>query len=138
MDPLYNEVREPRDTRSVADLLSELTQETRLLVQQELHLAKAELSKKVQQVERGAVSLTVGGLLAYAGFLALLASAIFGLAKVVDPWLAALIVGGVVMIIGIGFVAAGRESFKAKNLTLPRTTATLQEDKQWIKAHTTR
>src|SRR5690348_14457070 len=127
MDP---ELKETRDTRSVADLFSELTHETRLLLQQEVHLAKVELQEKFQQVERGAVSLSIGAALCYAGLLALLASAIFGLALVVDLWLAALIVGVVVALIGLGFVASGRESLKAKNLSLPRTTATLQEDKK--------
>lgn len=135
MDPL---LKETRDNRTIADLLSELTHETRQLVQQELQLAKAEIGEKVQQVERGAVSISVGAALCYAGLLALLAAAFFGLAIVVEAWLAALIVGVVTAIVGLGFVARGREYLKARNLALPRTTATLQEDKKWIKAHTMR
>lgn len=127
-----------KDNRTVADLFSELTQETRLLLQQEVQLAKTELSEKLQKVQHGAISVSIGGALCYAGFLALLAAAIFGLSRVVDPWLAALIVGVITVIVGLAFVASGRESLKAKNLSLPRTSATLQEDKKWIKAHTMR
>lgn len=124
-----------RDSRSIGELLGELTEETRLLLQQEIQLAKAEISEKVAQVERGAVSLSIGGALCYAGFLALLTAAFFGLAMVLDAWLSALIIGVVVFAIGSGFVAKGREDLKTTNLMkLPRTSKTLQEDKQWIKA----
>lgn len=128
------EIRPGKDPRTIGDLLAELSQETALLVQQEIQLARAELSEKVSQVERGAVSLGVGAMICYAGFLALLAAAIFGLALVVDLWLAALIVGVVTALVGFAVLAKGREDLKAKNMNLPRTRETLQEDKQWIKA----
>lgn len=123
-----------RDHRSIGDLLGELTQDTRLLLQQEIQLARAEISEKVGQIERGAVSLSIGAALCYAGLLAMLAAAIFGLSFVLEPWLASLIVGVVAVAIGSAFVAKGREDLKSTHLKLSRTTETLQEDKQWLKA----
>jgi xanthine/uracil permease len=127
-------MQQPRTERSLGDLFSELTQETRTLVRQEVQLAKTELSEKVNQVQHGATSLAVGGLVAYAGLLFLLAAAVIGLAQVVEWWLAALVVGVIVTAIGLALVAKGRENLKAKNLTLNRTTESLQEDKRWAKA----
>ena len=130
MDP----INETRDTRSIASLFGELTHEMRLLFQQEVQLARVEVGEKVSQVQRGATALGIGAAICYAGFLALLAAAFFGLALVVDAWLAALIVGVVSLIIGLSFVAKGREDLRSNNMALNRTTETLQEDKKWIKA----
>lgn len=123
-----------REDRSLGELFSELTQETRTLLRQEVELAKAEVSEKVSQAEKGLVSLTVGGLVAYAGFLGLCAAAIIGLSLVVDLWIAALAVGIIVLAVGLILVNVGRAKLKRESLSLSRTTRTLQEDKQWAKA----
>lgn len=123
-----------KDNRTLGDLFSELTQETGDLLRQEFRLARVEVSEKITQAQRGLISLAVGGLIAYAGFLALIATAIIALAQVVQWWLAALAVGVVVVLVGLWIVEVGREKLKAKNLALHRTNESLQEDKQWAKA----
>jgi uncharacterized membrane protein len=50
-----------------------------------------------------------------------------------EPWLAALIVGGVVTLIGVILVAMGKSRLNARNLQPTRTLATLQDDKRWAK-----
>jgi hypothetical protein len=50
-----------------------------------------------------------------------------------EPWLAALIVGGAVTLIGIILVSMGKSKLSAKNLQPNRTIATLQDDKRWAK-----
>src|SRR5580693_2866607 len=85
--------------RSIAALLSDLASETGLLVRTELALLKAELSEKLGRAGQGVAALGAGALIAFSGWLALLAAAVLGLATVVPPWLAALIVALVVVAI---------------------------------------
>src|SRR3569832_2130681 len=92
---------EPRDDRSLGELLSELTQEIITLVRQEMNLAKTEMSQKAAHVGAQAGILAAGGALAYAGVLAIVAAIALGLIQAgLAPWLSALIVGVVVVIVG--------------------------------------
>jgi xanthine/uracil permease len=124
--------------RPLTGLLSELAQETTTLVRKEVELAKAEMSEKVNQATAGAVSLAAGGMVAFAGVIFLLLAATFALAKIMEPWLAALIVGGVVTLIGIVLVSMGKSRLSARNLQPNRTISTLQDDKRWAKAQMSR
>jgi xanthine/uracil permease len=124
--------------RPLTGLLSELAQETTTLVRKEVELAKAEMSEKVNQATAGAVSLAAGGMVAFAGVIFLLLAATFGLATIMAPWLAALIVGGVVTLIGIVLVSMGKSKLSARNLQPNRTISTLQDDKRWAKAQMSR
>ncbi len=129
------ETRERRehDHHTIGDLIMRLTYDLRHLLVQEIKLAKTEVSEKVTQVNRGIVSLAVGGLVLYAGFLGLMTAAIFGLALVMDLWAAALIVGLVVAIIGGIMLLVGRNRLHPDNLELKRTKESLREDKEWLK-----
>jgi hypothetical protein len=135
-DDNLRRVEEPHRTgtdRPLTGLLTELAQETTTLVRKEVELAKAEVSEKVSQATTGAVSLVAGGLVAFAGLIFLLLAATYYLATMMEPWLAALIVGGVVTLIGVILVAMGKSRLNARNLQPTRTLATLQDDKRWAK-----
>jgi uncharacterized membrane protein YqjE len=123
---------EPQD-RSFVGLFRDLTRETTTLVQQEVALAKAEVNEKISQVTSGAASLASGGAVAFAGLLFLLLSAVLALNKVWAPWLSALVVGGVVLIIGLIMLGAGRSKLEAGNLALQRTAHSLKRDKDMVK-----
>jgi xanthine/uracil permease len=104
-------------------------------------LATAEISEKVSRAETGIASLAVGGAILFAGFLVLLAAAVGGLAQVLPPdyaaWLAPLIVGVVVAVIGWILLAQGRGKLKANDLKLSRTGRSLRRDTELAKAHIT-
>ncbi|BBI59823.1 hypothetical protein HSBAA_11290 [Vreelandella sulfidaeris] len=51
------------------------------------------------------------------------------------PWLSALIVGGVVTVIGIVMLKAGQKKLQARNLMPNRTMHSLQSDKATAKEH---
>ena len=80
---------------ALGDLLSQLISQTSALVQREIDLARTEMSQKVAQVSRGARMIAVGGALAYAGFLAIVATAVIALVKyaALPWWVATLAVG---------------------------------------------
>ena len=119
--------------RPVSVLLSDLARETGTLVSQEIALFKAELQEKLGRLGGGVGALAAGGMIAFSGWLVLLAAAVLGLSHVVAPWLAALIVGLVVLAIGGGLLLFGKSRVKADALVPERTLHSLREDQAWIR-----
>jgi hypothetical protein len=126
-----------KEDRSFGSLFTELTQETTTLVQQEVALAKAEMSEKISQVGSGLATLIIGGFILFAGLLKLLDALIFGIAELLPPdltpWLAALIVGVIVAIIGAVMLQKGRSNLKSGNLVPQRTAESLRRDTEFAK-----
>lgn len=102
------------------------------MVNLELALAKAELSEKAAQAGKGAGFIAAGGLIIYAGLLAIVAAAIIGLANLIPAWLSALIIGIIVGLIGYALVKKGMNDLKTPSLAPRRTIGTLKDDKQWV------
>ena len=125
-----------REDRSVGELFAELSREMAMLVRQEVHLAKTEVSQKASQIGKDIGFLAVGGAVAYAGFLALLAALILVLAILLPGWLAALVVGLVVAGVGYFLVQKGLTDLKRIDLAPRQTVQTLKEDVQWAKDQT--
>ena len=125
--------------RSLMSLFSDLWRETRTLVHQEAELAKAEISEKVSQVTTGAGEIAAGGAILFAGFIVLLFAAVGALELMLatehSMWLAPLIVGVVVMIVGYIVLSRGRKQMSAESLTPERTLESLQRDARLAKEH---
>jgi hypothetical protein len=134
-DPEDPDVIEPRPKteRSITTLLSDLASGTILLIRQELALLKAELHEKFSRVGQGMTALGAGALIAYSGWLVLLAAAVLGLATVLPAWLAALIVALVALAIGGVLVYIGKSRFDADALMPQRSLRSLREDEQWLR-----
>ncbi len=125
---------EGRDDRSLGELFSELAQETSTLVRQEVTLAKTEMTAKATRVGKDIGFLAVGGMIAYAGLLAIIAAVLLLLGSNGVPWwLSALIVGLVVAGIGYVLVQRGLTALKREDLTPRQTIESLKEDTQWAK-----
>lgn len=118
---------------SLGTLFSDLSHNFSVLVRDEIHLAQVEMSKKAKKVGKDVAYIAMGGFVAYAGFLMLLVAAIIGLSYFMWDWLAALLVGGVVTIIGASVAMRGLKDLKNINPAPRKTLQTLQEDKEWIK-----
>ena len=93
----------PQD-RPVGQLVSDATEQITRLVRDEMRLAAAELQRKGKRLGAGAGLLSGAGVLAFYGGAALVAALILGLATLLVPWLAALIVG--VAVLGMADVLA--------------------------------
>jgi protein-S-isoprenylcysteine O-methyltransferase Ste14 len=126
-------VRTPANNRSLGDLVSNLTQDMSRLIRLELQLAQAELTQTATKAGKQLAYIAVGGAIAYAGFLAILAGMIVLLAFVVPLWVSALIVGVVIAGIGLLLVQTGRSGLQDLEPVPERTVATLKEDKEWVK-----
>ncbi len=120
--------------RSLGELFGDLSRETSTLVRQEVTLAKAELTQTATQVGKDVGVLAVGGAIAYAGLLALLAAVVLGLVALGLPaWLSALIVGVVVAGGGYALVRRGLSALKGVDMTPRQTMETLTEDVNALK-----
>jgi xanthosine utilization system XapX-like protein len=67
-----------------------------------------------------------------AGLVILLLAAVYALAMFMAPWLAALIVGVVAMIVGFVMVQSGKKHLEATHLAPERTMNSLHKDKDAI------
>lgn len=128
-----------QQSRSLIALFSDLWRETSTLVHAEAELAKAEMSEKVSQIGTGVAELAVGGAIAFAGFIVLLFAGVNALAMVLPPdhadWLAPLIVGLAVIVLGVIALARGRHELKARSLSPERTLQSLRDDARLAKEH---
>jgi hypothetical protein len=122
-----------REERSLGDLFSELTRETSTLVRKEIELAKTEMTDKAGKVGKNVASLAIGGAVAYAGALALIAGVILLLGNAIPLWVSALIVGLVVAGVGYFLVQKGLTALKQIDVVPRQTIETLKEDKEWAK-----
>jgi hypothetical protein len=122
-----------KEERSLGDLFSELASETGTLVRQEVALAQAELTKKATSVGKNVGYLVVGGAVAYAAALALIAALIIGLSYFIPAWASALIVGVIVGIAAFIMISSALAALKKTDLAPRETVETLKEDAQWLK-----
>lgn len=129
-----------RDDRSLGQILRDLRDETSTLLRQEVDLAKTEMSEKAATVGSNLGSVAVGGAVAFAGALTLLAALTLGLISLMSEfmsrdvamWLAPLLVGLVLAIIGYSLIKKALEALKQEGLAPKRTTQSLKENKEWL------
>ncbi len=108
---------------STVELTERLAAQVSTLVRTEVTHALDEVKSKGTRIGIGAGISGAGALLLYLGLATLIAAGVLGLATAVDPWLAALIVAIVVLVIG-GILAAVGAS-KAKNAAPPMPAHTV-------------
>jgi len=146
VDPSYERSRDGGrerqplgDNRGLIALFSDLFRETSKLVHQEAQLAKAEMSEKVSEVGKGIAAIAIGGAIIFAGFIVLLFAASNGLAMFLPEehamWLAPLIVGLAVIVLGFIALAMGKHELSASNLQPSRTVESLRRDTELVKEH---
>jgi hypothetical protein len=69
---------------------------------------------------------------AYAGFLAILAGIITFLGGHISLWVAALLVGLIVAVVGYFLLQKGMDDLKKINFVPEETVESLKEDKEWL------
>jgi hypothetical protein len=123
--------------RSLGELFGELTQEFGQLVRSEMELARVELKEEAGRAGRAGAML--GGAAA-AGYLALVLlafAAAWGLAEVIEPGWAFLVVGVVVGAVAAALAVAGRNRMREVSPVPDQTVETLKEDARWARAQVT-
>lgn len=123
----------PENDASVVGLLRQLSREVPALFTKELALAKAELQASLTTLKAGIAGVAGGAIVLLAGFIILLMAVVYGLSMVMAPWLAALIVGVVVMIIGFTMLQSGKKQFEPSNFKPDRTLDALNKDQEALR-----
>ena len=118
--------------RSISDLLQDILRNIQEIVRSEVRLARSELGDEFTKVKASAPLFVIGsvaGLLA-AFFLAW--AAFYALSLVVPMWGAALIIAGVLAIVGGGTFSAGMKALQRIHPP-EQTIASVKENVQWAK-----
>lgn len=117
----------------VGVLLGSLVRDTGTLVRQEVHLATTEMGQKAKTSLHYIGVVGMGGALAHAGLLTLIAAIVVGLGTIVPMWLSALVIGLVALGAGAALVTSGLKALRGVDLVPARTVETLEQDKAWMK-----
>jgi uncharacterized membrane protein YqjE len=107
------------EDRSVGELVQQLSNQTATLVRQELRLAQVELQEKGKRVGIGAGMFGGAGVVALYGVGALIAAAVIGIGTLLEPWIAAAIVGVVLLAVAGILALTGRRQVERGTPPLP-------------------
>lgn len=121
---------------SITDLIRNLATDLSALLGKEIQLAKAEVGESVSDVQKAVGAIATGAVVAVAGLVVLLFSAVYGLSNLVEPWLAALIVGALALIVGYMMVSSAKKKMSAESLVPDRTLDATQKDQETLKRAT--
>ena len=125
-----------QDTRSIGELLRDLGSDTADLIRQELLLVRTEITTKVQASVAALVTMLAGGLVAFVALIVLLGAVVDGLTKAgLERWVAELIVGGSVTLVGYILVRVGQKTLAASSLTPGRMVNSVGRDIDLLKEH---
>jgi uncharacterized membrane protein YqjE len=124
----------PDRDRPVGELLKQLSEETSLLVRQELALARTELEEKGKRAGVGAGLLGGAGMTALVALIALMVTVVAALDTAMATWLAALITTVIFAVIAAVQAAIGRSRLQDAAPPVPeQTTDSMKEDVEWAK-----
>ena len=113
--------------RSLADVFQDIVANVQDIVRSELRLASVEIRQELAKAARAGKVAAAGGMLAIFALAFLLLAAVYGLALVMPPWLAALTVGIVLAITGSILISAGSKRLKLIHLKPEKTVASIRE-----------
>ncbi len=125
-----------RSGDSIADLIRSLATDVSRLLSSELALAKSEVRESVSEVQTAVGAIAIGAALAMAGLVVLLMSGVYGLSNVVEPWLAALIVGAAALLVGYMMVHSAKAKMSASSLAPDRTIESARKNVETLQRAT--
>lgn len=108
--------------QSTAELVKTASEQISRLVRDELKLAQAELAQKGKHAGIGAGLFGAGGLIALYGVAALITAVVLLLAYVMPAWLAAVIVGVVLLGVAVLLALVGKKQVSQATPAMPEDT----------------
>ena len=109
---MHGRVENP-DDNSIGDLIQQLVDEGRSVASAEANLYKQIALYRIGKARTGAIALAAGGFLAFAGLIAALVGMVMGLAVLIGPVAAGLVVLAVTGLIGFILVRFGIDKMAA-------------------------
>ena len=124
----------PVGDKSTAELVHDLTEQFSHLARTEIRLAVREVQDKAKHAGRGAAGLGIAGVLAGYGLAAVVAGIVLLVALALPAWVAALIVGGALLLIAGVAVLVARGQFRKSTPPVPtEALADTKKDIQVVK-----
>ena len=128
------------ETPSLGTLFKELSDDSTRLVRQEIELAKAEMSEKLDVYKANMTKLVVGGVLLVAALFGVLITLNHGLTALLDQfmdlgiayWLSPLIITAIIGLVGKSMLGGALRNMRQEGVVPRKTVATLKNEKQWI------
>lgn len=124
------------DEGSFRSLWGQLSTSLTDLFQNEIRLAKTELSEKTDTMVKAIIAILGGMFIALAALVILLQAVVIALSDNMDPALAAVVVGGVAAIVALVLVIGGAKALKPENLAPTKTMRELKRDTDLVQEHT--
>lgn len=106
--------------RSTTELVKLVTEQVSVLMRDELKLAQLELVGKGKRARAGAGMMGGGGLIALYGVACVIACVIIAISHALTAWLAALIIGVVLLVAAAVLTLAGRERLRQSGSPVPQ------------------
>ncbi len=99
------------DEPSLRELMKKLGNDSRLLVRQEMELARSELSHELARMKRGLVAVAVAAALFNGGLLLVLFGLVLALGLIVPVWLSLVIIAAAACALGAALLLRQRPLF---------------------------
>lgn len=126
----------PQMQRTFPEVLQDIIGNFEQIIRSEIRLAKTEMREEAAKAAKPGASAGIGLLISFYGAGFLLLAAMFGLATLMATWLAALLVGAVLAVLGSIVLASGVARLKRLDPTPNKTIRSLEENAQWAKDQT--
>lgn len=117
---------------TIRELLGTVIDGTTRLVRQELRLAQAEATQKLQHAKMQLIAVMAGLLLGFCALLILLQALVVSLALVMPAWLASVAVGLTLAVGAVALIKYGQSDLDAEHLTPKRTLKSVRKDKDMV------
>lgn len=117
------------DAASLGSLFAKLSEQSSTLFRNEVELAKAEAKEKVVRSGVSIGMFLVGAAIAYFALAVLIAAAVLGMANAFSPWLAALLVALILLLLAGALVVGGVFILKRRSKS-PKLGVRVKQDLQ--------
>ena len=124
----------PQDSRSLSQIVGDISTDVTRLVRQEIDLAKTELKQEATTAGKGLGMIAGAAITGLRGVLFLSWALIWLLDNWMPVELAALIVALLWAVVTGVLASMGRKKLQEANPQLPQTQQTLKEDASWARA----
>lgn len=123
------------DEPSLSQLVGSLMDDTRILLRKEVELARAELGEELRKARQAGIAMGVGGAITAVGALLLVIMLVQMLIAFVGmaPWMAYMLVGGALTIIGVMALLAGIRRAQTIDPVPHETLESVRKDVAWLK-----
>jgi uncharacterized membrane protein YqjE len=118
----------------IPDLIRRLTDDSKRLVADEVHLAKLELGENIHAGARGALWLSLAFGVGIVGLVALtiLVATLIGRAVNGHMWVGAIVVGVLELVAGFVLIKKGMAAFGEPSYSLVETRESLKDTTTWV------